>query len=61
MRYYYLEKSDLGKFIEHLKKDRRVVAPVKKENQFIFAEIDSVDEITPDRHGSPIRDGLVGY
>jgi len=45
MRYVYLEKNDLGDFICHLKKSHRVVAPVRKENQFVFADIESAEEI----------------
>jgi hypothetical protein len=48
MKYVYLAKGDLGKFIDILKMKRRVVAPVKKENQFVFAEIDNIDEVSLD-------------
>ena len=46
MRYVYLKKTDLGEFIDLLKKNHKVVAPVKKENKFVFAEVDSADEIS---------------
>ena len=46
MRYVYLEKGDLGKFVDLLKLKRRVVAPVAKENKFVFAEIDGIDEVS---------------
>jgi len=45
MRYVYLAKDDLGKFLDILKKDHRIVAPVQKENQFVFAEVDSLEEV----------------
>lgn len=48
MRYVYLAKNNLGKFIDLLKKDNKVVAPVAKENQFVFAEVESADEISLD-------------
>jgi len=46
MRYVFLEKKDLGTFVDYLRKDHRVVAPVKKENQFVFADVDSAEEIS---------------
>ncbi|MBF0253138.1 MAG: 4Fe-4S dicluster domain-containing protein [Candidatus Omnitrophica bacterium] len=46
MRYVYLEKRDLGKFIEELGKKYRVVAPVKKENQFVFADVCNAENVT---------------
>lgn len=46
MRYVYLAKENMGAFIELLKKDNKVVAPIRKENQFVFAEIDSSCEMT---------------
>ncbi|MDP8299432.1 MAG: 4Fe-4S dicluster domain-containing protein [Candidatus Tantalella remota] len=46
MRYVYLEKSDLDKMIQHLKKEHRVVAPVAKENLFVFADVENAEEIT---------------
>ncbi|MDP8258557.1 MAG: 4Fe-4S dicluster domain-containing protein [Candidatus Aadella gelida] len=45
MRYVYLEKDNLGKFVDLLKKDHRVVGPVKKENQFVFADIDNAEDL----------------
>ena len=48
MGYVYLEKNDLGKFIDILNKKYKVMAPVKKENQFVFAQVDSADEISID-------------
>lgn len=45
MRYVYLAKDNLGKFLDILKKDHSVVAPVRKENQFVFAEVDSLEEV----------------
>ncbi len=46
MRYVYLNKKDLGEFVDHLKKKYKVVAPVVKENQFVFAEVENADEIS---------------
>jgi len=46
MRYVYLEKKDLGKFLGLLSLDRRVVAPVKKENRYVFAEVNGPDDIS---------------
>ena len=48
MSYVYLEKDDLGKFVEILNKTHKVMAPVKKENQFVFAQIDTADEMSLD-------------
>lgn len=48
MRYVYLAKADLGKFVECLKAHHRVVAPVKKENLFVFADVESADQISLD-------------
>ncbi|MFH1644947.1 MAG: 4Fe-4S dicluster domain-containing protein [Candidatus Omnitrophota bacterium] len=45
MKYVYLEKKDMPEFIEHLQKGHKVMAPVKKENQFVFAPIDNVDDV----------------
>ncbi|MBF0494012.1 MAG: 4Fe-4S dicluster domain-containing protein [Candidatus Omnitrophica bacterium] len=45
MRYVYLAKSDLDALIQHLKKSHRVIAPVKKENLFILAEVQGAGEI----------------
>ncbi len=45
MRHYYLEKTSMGKFIESLKEGYRVVAPIKKENQFVFAKVESAGEV----------------
>ncbi|MDD5633955.1 MAG: hydrogenase, partial [Candidatus Omnitrophica bacterium] len=47
MRYFYLEKKDLGKFVDLLKEQgNKVVAPCKKENQYVFAEVTSAAEMT---------------
>ena len=46
MRYVYLDKKDLDKFIQHLSKEHRVVAPVAKENLFVFDDVKSADEIS---------------
>lgn len=46
MRYVYLKKSDLDKMIQHLRKEHRVVAPVKKENLFVFADIETAEEVS---------------
>lgn len=45
MKYKYLPKKDLGAFIEHLKGSYRVVAPVKKENLFVFEDVDDVEKV----------------
>jgi sulfhydrogenase subunit beta (sulfur reductase) len=45
MKYYYLKKNDMQKFLEHLKKKHKVVAPVKKENLFVFDEVDEASSI----------------
>ncbi|MBD3380087.1 MAG: Ni/Fe hydrogenase subunit beta [Candidatus Omnitrophica bacterium] len=46
MRYVYLAKDDLGKFIDLLKEKHRVVAPVKKENLFVFADISGGEDMS---------------
>ena len=46
MRYVYLKKDNLGKLIDLLKEKYRVVAPVAKENKFVFSDVDSADEIS---------------
>jgi len=48
MRYVELNKKDIYKFIDHLKKKHRVVAPIKKENQFVFSPIESAREVCLD-------------
>ncbi len=48
MRYLYLAKKDLGPFVDSLMKNYKVVAPTKKENLFVFAEIENADEISLD-------------
>ncbi|MFH1664524.1 MAG: 4Fe-4S dicluster domain-containing protein [Candidatus Omnitrophota bacterium] len=48
MRYVYLDKDGLGKFVDFLRKKYRVVAPVKKENLFVFDEVESAGEIILD-------------
>jgi len=48
MRYVYLDKNDLGKFLDILKKSYKVMAPVKKENQFVFAQINNAEEVELD-------------
>lgn len=48
MRYVYLRKKDLPEFINYIKKSRQVAAPVKKENQFVFAFIEDAKEIALD-------------
>ena len=45
MRYVYLAKKDLSKFIDSLKKKRKVVGPVKKENKFVFDEIEETSQL----------------
>jgi len=46
MRYLYLEKKDMPEFVAYLKKNHRVAAPVKKENQFVFAPIEEASEMS---------------
>jgi len=48
MRYVHMSKDDLGAFIKHITKAHRVVAPVKKENLFVFADVENADEISMD-------------
>jgi len=48
MKYAYLEKKDLGSFIEHLKKAHKVVAPQKKENLFVFADVEDPKDVCLD-------------
>jgi len=43
--YYILKKSNLPKFINLLKKDYEVIAPVKKKGLIVFDKISSPDEI----------------
>ena len=45
MRYVHMQKQDLGAFIQHISKEHRVVAPVKKENLFVFADAENADQI----------------
>ena len=45
MRYVYLEKKDMQAFLKHLKKKHKVVAPVKKENLFVFDEVEDANDI----------------
>ncbi len=45
MNYLYLDKSDVHKFIESIMKTHAVMAPVKKENLFVFSEIDDPEEV----------------
>ncbi len=39
MQAYVLAKTRMGDLVEVLSRDRRVVGPVSKENQFVFAEL----------------------
>ena len=48
MQYACLQKEKLTEFVSYLKKRYKVVAPVKKENQFVFAPIEDPGEICLD-------------
>lgn len=48
MKYVYLQKEDLNEFINYVKKSYKVTAPVKKENQFVFADIDDPQQVCLD-------------
>ncbi len=48
MQYIYLKKEDLSKFIEKLAREHKVMAPVKKENLFVFSEIEGPGEVCLD-------------
>lgn len=48
MRYVSLQKDKLPQFVNSLQKKYKVVAPVKKENQFVFAEIEDPKEVEID-------------
>ncbi len=45
MRYVSLQKNKLTEFVNSLQKKYKVVAPVKKENLFVFAPIENPEEI----------------
>ncbi|MBN1502837.1 4Fe-4S dicluster domain-containing protein [Candidatus Woesearchaeota archaeon] len=42
---YILKKEDFGKFIESLKEEYEIFAPVKKKTYFVFGKVDSAEEI----------------
>ena len=48
MRYGYLNKADFKKFVEGLIKKQKVVAPVKKENQLVFAQVEDASQVSLD-------------
>jgi len=48
VRYFYMEKKNLPQFVEAVKKRRRLIAPVKKENQFVFAPVENFADISLD-------------
>lgn len=48
MRYVYLQKENLAEFINYVKKFCKIAAPIRKENQFVFADINDPDEICLD-------------
>lgn len=48
MKSLYLQKEDLPKFVDYIRKSHKVVAPVKKENQYVFAPIEDTSEICLD-------------
>ena len=48
MRYLYLQKKDLPEFIGYLMQGHRVVAPIKKENQFVFDDIEDASKVCLD-------------
>jgi len=45
MKYAVIDKEDLSKWLEHLKKKARLYAPKKKENLFVFNPIKDVNEV----------------
>jgi sulfhydrogenase subunit beta (sulfur reductase) len=45
VKYASLKKDDLGKWLEHLKKNSRLYAPRKKERAFIFRPVKDVKDI----------------
>ncbi|MFC1524579.1 4Fe-4S dicluster domain-containing protein [Thermodesulfobacteriota bacterium] len=52
---YILKKDHLIPFLRRLKKDYRLVAPVKKhDNDTLFSEIDNLDEVDIDLDNQPI-------
>ncbi|MGM0366870.1 MAG: 4Fe-4S dicluster domain-containing protein [Actinomycetota bacterium] len=48
MEYYYIADEDLPDFVNRLAKDTKVVAPVKKENLFVFSPIDDFGQVELD-------------
>ena len=40
-----IAKSDIKKFIELLRKDRRVYAPINRKGRILFAEVSSADDV----------------
>ncbi len=48
MRYVSLQKDKLPQFVNSLQKKYKVVAPVKKENLFVFATIEDPEEVELD-------------
>ena len=48
MRYMSLQKNKLTEFVSSLQKKYKVVAPVKKENLFVFAPIENPEEVCID-------------
>jgi sulfhydrogenase subunit beta (sulfur reductase) len=48
MRYIHLEKKNLNGFIDYLRRSGNLIAPVKKENQFVFAPITDTSEVCID-------------
>lgn len=48
MKYFSLAKKDLPFLFEALKENKHIVAPVRKENQYIFTEVTDFSQITLD-------------
>ena len=48
MSAFFIEERDFGSFVDALRQATRVVAPVAKREKFVFAELDSFDDLRLD-------------
>ena len=48
MKYAVIKKDDLHKWLEHLRKEARLYAPRKKENQYVFRPVRDVNDVALD-------------
>jgi sulfhydrogenase subunit beta (sulfur reductase) len=48
MSAFFIEERDFGPFVDQLRQSTRVIGPVAKRKKFVFAELESADELRLD-------------